>query len=160
MPTVDKRALGVRLRTLRKAKSLSQSKLADKSGVASVTIQDIEKGEANPTIETLQSLGDALGLPLIQIYGQGVNLDDLTDFRESLVDLSEGKQTPNAIVLKALVEHPQNGDSLSVASLLLGRFLNVPVKARALVLFLLYGDKAGALRPYLKGSADLLPKPK
>ena len=52
------------LKTLRQESGLSQVKLAHESGVSLPTIQNIEAGKANPTIEVLEKLGQALGFEL------------------------------------------------------------------------------------------------
>lgn len=54
--------LGNRIRCTRKNFQLTQQELADQSGLAVKTIQDIEKGRKNPTYETLCLLIDRLGI--------------------------------------------------------------------------------------------------
>ena len=54
--------LGKRIRSARKECQLTQQELADQSGLAVKTIQDIEKGRKNPTYETLCLLIDRLGV--------------------------------------------------------------------------------------------------
>lgn len=44
---------------------VTQDMLADLSGVGLRTLKQFESGKGNPTIATLQKLGDALGLELI-----------------------------------------------------------------------------------------------
>lgn len=58
---MDKLALGLRVIELRKELKLSQEGLSAKSGVARGAIQQLEKGDANPTIETLEAIAKALG---------------------------------------------------------------------------------------------------
>lgn len=54
--------LGKRIRSARKECQLTQQELADQSGLAVKTIQDIEKGRKNPTYETLCLLIDRMGI--------------------------------------------------------------------------------------------------
>jgi len=45
--------------------NITQQDLADISGVSLRTIKAIEKGNGNPSIDTLRKVADALGLELI-----------------------------------------------------------------------------------------------
>jgi transcriptional regulator with XRE-family HTH domain len=52
------------LKKLRKQKGFSQQELADTANVAKKTVQRIERGKLNPTLDTLISLSEALEIPL------------------------------------------------------------------------------------------------
>ena len=67
---MNKNLLGIRIKELRKQKGMSQELLADESGLSLRTIQRIEKGETNPTGESLKRLSNALN----------VNPDELIDW--------------------------------------------------------------------------------
>ena len=51
------------VRALRAARGLSLGELATASGTGKATLSRIEAGQANPTVETLFALADALGVP-------------------------------------------------------------------------------------------------
>ncbi len=51
------------LKKSREERNLSQSQLAEMAGVSKVVISQIEKGDSNPTINTIWKLTGALGLP-------------------------------------------------------------------------------------------------
>ncbi|SHO46825.1 Helix-turn-helix [Anaerocolumna xylanovorans DSM 12503] len=53
---------GQKIRTLRKEKGLTQKKLAELSGLATITIQQYEASNYNPKIESLKKIADALGV--------------------------------------------------------------------------------------------------
>jgi transcriptional regulator with XRE-family HTH domain len=57
-------AIATNLRALRAARGLSLGELAAASGTGKATLSRIEAGQANPTVETLFALADALGVPL------------------------------------------------------------------------------------------------
>lgn len=57
-------ALGERLRSLRTARGLTIIQLAELAGVSSGLISQIERGNSNPSIKTLQRLRGALGVNL------------------------------------------------------------------------------------------------
>jgi len=48
----------------RKELKLSQSYVADLAGISLNTISNIERGEANPTVDVLDKIADVLGLEL------------------------------------------------------------------------------------------------
>jgi transcriptional regulator with XRE-family HTH domain len=54
---------GRRLAKLRKEAALSQSELADKSGVSLAGIRMLEQGHRQPTWATVQALAKALSMP-------------------------------------------------------------------------------------------------
>jgi transcriptional regulator with XRE-family HTH domain len=58
-----------RVSELRRAKGWSQVKLAGASEVSLGTIQTIESGEANPTLDTLRKLAVALGVDVRELLG-------------------------------------------------------------------------------------------
>ncbi len=57
--------LSERVRELRRAAGMSAKDLATKAGISAKALSEIENGHtANPSIQTLQGLADALGVPL------------------------------------------------------------------------------------------------
>ena len=65
-------ALGNRLRQLRISAKLTQENLATKSGLTRVTIADIEKGTANPSLDGLTRIAEALGHKVTVFFSFGV----------------------------------------------------------------------------------------
>lgn len=56
-----------RLRTLRKARGLTQEALCDRAGISRDAITRIEGGSRIPTIDTLERLGMALGVAVSEL---------------------------------------------------------------------------------------------
>lgn len=56
--------VGMRLREIRKHAGLTQPDLGDRAGMAAAEISKIENGRRTPTLETLERLGMALGVPV------------------------------------------------------------------------------------------------
>lgn len=54
--------IGSRLRRVRRSQDVTQTQLAQRSGVAVSTIVRIEKGRESPRIETIFKLAQALGV--------------------------------------------------------------------------------------------------
>lgn len=65
---------GSKIKEIRKQKGLTQKQLGDLCGMADSAIRRYENGNANPKIETLQKIADALETPLIFLVE-----DDLLD---------------------------------------------------------------------------------
>lgn len=64
------------IRILREKRSLSQEALADLAGLSRSFLGEIERGDAVPSIKTLQKLADALGEKLSFVIGQYEQLND------------------------------------------------------------------------------------
>lgn len=59
-----KEKFGIRLRTLRKEKGLSQEELALKSGLNRPYISAIEKGKRNVSLEVMEKLAGAMDIEI------------------------------------------------------------------------------------------------
>jgi transcriptional regulator with XRE-family HTH domain len=104
----DRVGLGDRLRRLRKGKGPSQLELEQLSGVSNTTIQEIERGDGNPTVETLQALADALDCEIEDFLGEGK-----AETLQPSVDWNEC-----ARVLEALQSAPEHRKLLALHLLL------------------------------------------
>jgi transcriptional regulator with XRE-family HTH domain len=62
------KALGQRIRTLRKQSGLSQEELADRAGVHWSYLARLERGELNPTLRNLLAVATGLGVPLLEVF--------------------------------------------------------------------------------------------
>jgi len=62
------RVLGQRIRNYRTAKGLSQEKLAELSGCHPTYIGQIERGEKNATIESIEKISAALNVSLSTLF--------------------------------------------------------------------------------------------
>lgn len=60
--------LGERIRLMRITKGLSREKLSELSGINSNYIGQVERGEKNPTIETLHKLVTGLNMSLEELF--------------------------------------------------------------------------------------------
>ncbi|WP_431134712.1 helix-turn-helix domain-containing protein [Psychroserpens mesophilus] len=85
---MDKNYLAIRVKELRNQRGMSQEFLAEESGLSLRTIQRIEKGESNPTGESLKRLANALN----------VSPDDLIDW-----SIKEDKKYLTYLNLSALL---------------------------------------------------------
>lgn len=69
--------VGERIQTARKKAGMKQSELAEKLGVAVITIGQYERNKRQPRIEQLRAIADALEVPLFYFTGE------ITDFGEA-----------------------------------------------------------------------------
>ncbi|MGN0526718.1 MAG: helix-turn-helix domain-containing protein [Acutalibacteraceae bacterium] len=60
--------IGQRIRNYRTSQKLSQEKLAEMSGCHPTYIGQIERGEKNATIESIEKISSALGVSLSQLF--------------------------------------------------------------------------------------------
>lgn len=60
--------LGAKIAYLRKTKRYSQEKLAEKSDISLVYIGDIERGDANLTLDKLKALANALEVEVMELF--------------------------------------------------------------------------------------------
>lgn len=60
--------VGERIRTLRKEKGYTQELLAEKSGIYITSISDIERGERNISMETLEKVITALEVNAVDVF--------------------------------------------------------------------------------------------
>jgi transcriptional regulator with XRE-family HTH domain len=63
-----KRVLADNLRMLRLKQRLSQDALADEAGVTQALVSAIERGRANPTVESLERLALVLGVGIADLF--------------------------------------------------------------------------------------------
>lgn len=62
------KAVGQRIRNYRTQKGLSQEKLAELSGCHPTYIGQVERGEKNATLESIEKIAAALELPLEKLF--------------------------------------------------------------------------------------------
>ncbi|SFP07001.1 Transcriptional regulator, contains XRE-family HTH domain [Amycolatopsis arida] len=91
------RVLGANLRALREKAGMSLSELARRSNIAKGTLSQLESGNGNPTIETVFSLSNALGVPVSSLLTERADPDVLLVRSAGLEVLSS-----NAVDLRML----------------------------------------------------------
>jgi transcriptional regulator with XRE-family HTH domain len=65
--------IGKIIADLRKEKDMSQTELANKTGISQVMVGKYERGDASPSIEVAKKIADALEVSLDYLVGEGVN---------------------------------------------------------------------------------------
>lgn len=73
------RELGIKLKSLRKAKGLTQQQVADQFDLSRTTISNYEIGRRKPTINELQAFAEFYGVGLEHFGVAGTTKDELID---------------------------------------------------------------------------------
>ncbi len=60
--------LGKRIRTLRRLQKLTIEKLGEKTGISYKFIGEVERGVANPSLDTLAKIAEALGVNINALF--------------------------------------------------------------------------------------------
>lgn len=63
--------IAVNLKNLRKERNLTLGQLSKISGISKAMLSDMEKGESNPTINTLWKIANGLNVPYTQLLEEG-----------------------------------------------------------------------------------------
>lgn len=71
---------GKKIKSIRRARDITQEKLADLSGLSLQYIGEIERGRRNPSLTSIQQLSKALDIPMAELF-------NLEEFRLSLDEL-------------------------------------------------------------------------
>ena len=83
--------IGIRIKTMRKMRGLSQKNLGDKIGKAATTISSYENNVQTPPTDVLQSIAYALYVPIDYFFGAGseklYSSTNLTAQQKLLLDL-------------------------------------------------------------------------
>lgn len=97
-----------RLKSVRKSKNISVYKLSQMSGVSETHIRDLERGDRNPSFDTLSRLAEPLGISLAELFNESegaVYLDEKeTELLKYFRLLSEEKADGLITFLKTLVK--------------------------------------------------------
>lgn len=69
----DSTDVGQRIRKMRDKRGMKQNHLAQEAGISREELSRIERGRVAPTMRTVNSLSDALGVPLGTLLEEGWN---------------------------------------------------------------------------------------
>ncbi len=103
------RVLASNLRLRRDEQAISLSELARRSGIAKGTLSQLESGAGNPTLETVFSLSNALGVPVSSLLNEPP-ASDLVHVRSADVEVLAG----DAVDLRMLRRLEQPGSLLEI----------------------------------------------
>jgi transcriptional regulator with XRE-family HTH domain len=90
-PIALKRVVGDNIRSLRKAKKLSQEELGERAGLSYKFVGEIERGSVNPSLESLENIAVALEVDVARLA-----------LREGLIILSDSGAAEAIVALATL----------------------------------------------------------
>ena len=79
--------LGRRIRSLRKAKNLTQEELGARCEVNYKFIGAVERGEENPSLKTLEKISQGLGVELLELFRFKHEERDTAKIKRELLDI-------------------------------------------------------------------------
>ena len=75
-----------RLKTIRQSKDMSVYKLSQLSGVSETHIRDLERGDRNPSFDTLNRLAKPMGMSLSELVNESDDIAFLNTEEKELVE--------------------------------------------------------------------------
>ena len=75
-----------RLKIIRKSKNISVYRLSQLSGVSETHIRDLERGDRNPSFDTLNRLAQPLGLSLSELFNESDDVAYLNKDEKALIE--------------------------------------------------------------------------
>ncbi len=101
-----------RLKKIRNAKGYSVYKLSQLSGISETHIRDLERGDRNPSLDTIYRIADILGLSLSEFLNENETVSYLTDKEKELLNYYRmmPEESSDALLgfLKSLADKEKN----------------------------------------------------
>jgi len=96
-------AISKRLKEYRKEHDLPQEQFAEKAGISLPLLSELERGLANPTLQTLEKIAQAMGLPVAEMLDADCCLADEGRLRATITGRLEKLDADNLKVIAALL---------------------------------------------------------
>ena len=98
------KTVGKRLRSYRTGQGLSQEKLAEKAGLHPTYIGQVERGEKNLTIESLEKITSALDVPMANVFEKIEERSDAANYCLQAYELLSRKSSADREILFRILE--------------------------------------------------------
>lgn len=109
-----KEEIGIRIRTMRKSRRMTQEDLARAIGQSASSITMYETGRRSPDYETLEALADVFNVPIASIVADN-NEESSNDYR-----------TPEIRIVSAMMERMSKEQQDQVVKMMQVMFINHP----------------------------------
>ena len=83
-----KEMIGSRIQEIRTKKGITQDQLSEKVGISPKYLSSIERGKENPTLKTILSLADSLGVKPDEFFNN-LEIEDPEERRSMIIHLLE-----------------------------------------------------------------------
>jgi XRE family transcriptional regulator, regulator of sulfur utilization len=110
------------LRRWRMTRAMSLSALAEQAGVAKSTVSLIERGQGNPSIDTVWALASALGVPFASLFHDESPADDVLVVREddgSVIAIDQAGLDTDGLVIRHMLTRT-GGSLIEIYTFVLG----------------------------------------
>ncbi|HEV2974564.1 MAG TPA: helix-turn-helix domain-containing protein [Solirubrobacteraceae bacterium] len=94
------------LRRWRTTREMTLSALAEQAGVAKSTVSLIERGQGNPSIDTVWALASALGVPFTSLFHDEPPADDVSVVHEgdgSVIAVDDAALKPDGLIVRHML---------------------------------------------------------
>jgi transcriptional regulator with XRE-family HTH domain len=95
-----RKMMGKQIKTLRQARGMSQEELSEKVSINSKYLSAIERGKANPTLDVLTRLADALRVGVPDLFNYELEPKELAQLVAGLI--AEGDEIKLRLAAKVL----------------------------------------------------------
>lgn len=112
-------SIGEKIKSLRKEKKLTQTELAKKANISRSYLGDLERNRYNPSIETLNSIADALDSPRSLLIDERENIEDC------MKALMRGYCYPSELEQRIIYDSTPEGDNTFLA--MYDDYRNIPL---------------------------------
>lgn len=82
-----RREFGAHIKKLRKEKKWSQDEMAEKSGLTPAYLSAVERGIANPRLDTIKKLATGFGIPTSELFAFERKDSSISDFKARIMQL-------------------------------------------------------------------------
>jgi len=100
--------LGNRIKTLRKIKGWTQENLAEQAKVSIQHVGEIERGDGNPTLQSLDRLSQGLGITASQLLAVEGPEQEAEGLREQIFDAVKTMSETELRLLMRIIELAQD----------------------------------------------------
>jgi transcriptional regulator with XRE-family HTH domain len=97
-----------RLKEYRKEHDLPQEQFAEKAGISLPLLSELERGIANPTLQTLEKIAHAMALSVAEMLDADCTLRDEKRLRSQITGRLEKLDADNLKVIAALLGRLKN----------------------------------------------------
>ena len=100
-----------KLKDIRKSKDISVYKLSQMSGVSETHIRDLERGDRNPSIDTIAKITAAMGLSLPELLNEDDGIFYLNPKGQSVIECFRSQSDDKADALVAFLKTLNSSNS-------------------------------------------------
>ena len=86
---------GTTFRKIRKSKGLNQDQVAERAGLSTSYISDVERGSANPKLDTIEALAKGIGVDAIVLFDFEKRVFTSGEIKSRLIDFIGNESEEN-----------------------------------------------------------------